>query len=273
MPRKLNLFLCLMLLSYGKGQTQMIDTLVNVGTHKLHFNIIKGKGTPIIFESGNGDDATVWEELLHPLYDSTGATLITYDRAGLGQSEIDTSTISFKKEVNDLVYGLKKLGVSKDVFLVSHSFGGFYSTLLANSTKLKVKGAVYIDVALPCFTTEEWSQQFVESISEKNWSLIRQHKLGLYYVLKNLPAIAADMKDKPMPEKIPVTLIAAEKILPMVKENEKDQWKKCLQEFGTLPNHHYVLAKASGHKVWYDDPQLVMNEIIKLYQTVEHKKI
>ncbi len=42
--------------------------------------------------------------------------------------------------------------------------------------------------------------------------------------------------------------------------------------FGSLPNHKYVLAKESGHKVWEDNPQLVINEIIKLYKEVNYIK-
>lgn len=46
------------------GKTQVIDTLIDVGGYRLHFNIIKGKGVPILFESGGGDDGTVWNDLL-----------------------------------------------------------------------------------------------------------------------------------------------------------------------------------------------------------------
>jgi predicted alpha/beta hydrolase family esterase len=272
MTKILNLFLFLILFSYSKVESQTIDTLVNVGNHQLHFNIIKGKGIPILFESGNGDDGTVWEKLLKPLYDSIEATLITYDRAGLGQSEIDTVNINFKREIEDLESGLSKLGYSKDIFIVSHSFGGFYSTLFANRNNKQVKGAVYIDVALPCFCTKEWSKKFVNSISDKDWVMIKKYKIGLYYVLKNLESISGYMSNKPLSEKIPITLIVAEKILPMVKENEVDKWKECFKSFGSLPNHKYVLAKESEHKVWEDNAQLVVNEIIKLYKEVNYIK-
>ncbi len=124
-----HLFLLLILLGWNKAQSQTIDTLIDVGDHYLHFKIVKGNGTPILFESGNGDDGSVWEDILEPIQDSTGATLITYDRAGLGKSEIDTMSINFKQEIKDLKYALKKLGFNKDLFIVSHSFGGFYSTL------------------------------------------------------------------------------------------------------------------------------------------------
>lgn len=249
-------------------QAQAIDTLIQVGTHKLHFKILKGQGSPILFEAGNGDDGTVWEELLQALHQSTGATLITYDRAGLGKSEIDTSNISFEQEVKDLEYCLKSLGYSKKLFIVSHSFGGYYATLFAHRNPNKVLGAVCIDIALPCFFTPEWSKSFVDAISQENWQLIKKHKSGLYYVLQNLASISLLMRDKALPKKIPATLIAAEKTLPMVKPDEVDQWKKCLKDFGTLPNHQYVLAAGAEHKVWKDAPELVIAEIVKLYQKV-----
>jgi len=210
--RTLTIFFFIALFHYGNAQSQVIDTLINVGAHRLHFKIIKGKGVPILFESGNGDDGAVWKEILKSLHDSTGATLITYDRAGLGESEIDTLKISFEQEIKDLEIGLKSLGYSKDIFLVSHSFGGYYSTLYANRNKSKIKGAVFINVALPCFFTNEWSKAFVDTISEKDWEMIKQYKLGLYYVLKNLESISNFMSNKYLPEKIPTTLITAEKL-------------------------------------------------------------
>jgi hypothetical protein len=42
-----------------QGQSQTKDTSVDVGQYKLHFNIIKGKGIPILFESGSGNDGSV----------------------------------------------------------------------------------------------------------------------------------------------------------------------------------------------------------------------
>ena len=91
--------LLFILVLFHLGHAQNIDTLIAVGGYKLHFNILKGKGVPILFESGNGDDATVWKDLLKFIHDSTGATLITYDRAGLGVSGIDTLKINISNEV------------------------------------------------------------------------------------------------------------------------------------------------------------------------------
>lgn len=81
----------------------------------------------------------------------TKATIITYDRAGLGKSEIDTTKISFQNEVKDLEIALKKLGYSKKIYLVCHSFGGYYASYFVYRNPKKVKGVVCVDTVTPCF--------------------------------------------------------------------------------------------------------------------------
>jgi len=72
-------------------QAQTIDTLIDVGGYKLHFNIIKGKGIPILFDAGGGEDATTWKKIIQPIAERTATTLITYHRAGFGKSTFDTT--------------------------------------------------------------------------------------------------------------------------------------------------------------------------------------
>ncbi len=215
---------------------QTIDTLVDMGSHTLHFNILPGTGTPILFEAGNGDDGSVWSEILHPIHDATGATLITYDRAGLGKSSMDTTSINFRQEISDLESALQQLGFDQGLFVVCHSFGAFYTTAFANQSQNKITGAVFIDPALPCFFTKEWSTQFMNDISVENWDLIKQYKPGLYYVLQDLDGIAEDMAEVPFPDDVSLTVVAAELLLPMVKAHEAGQWRVCLKSFGAQPN-------------------------------------
>lgn len=256
-------------------QAQTTDTLIDVGGHRLHFSILKGKDIPILFEAGNGSDGSDWNPLLQQIYNSTGATLITYDRAGLGQSELDTMKISFKQEIKDLNNALAELGYKENYFLVAHSFGAFYASEFAKRKKRRIKGAVFIDAATPCELNEELAMRIKNSISEENWSLLKQYKIGLYYVLKKFPEIARYMSNRYISNNIPLTLIVAENYVPTKEIGETDEdmtkWKKCLQEFGALPNHKYVVTKNTDHKVWEKDPATVSDEIIKLYNQVIDK--
>lgn len=269
MSRVLLLFLGLILCNGVKSRT--IDTLVNVGAHRLHFNIVEGTGTPILFEAGNGDDGSVWQPLLNEIHRQTRATIISYDRAGLGKSEIDTTNISFQNEVDDLNNALKQLGYSKKIFIVCHSFGGYYASLFSFRHPKRVKGVVCIDIATPCFFTKEWAENFIATIKHDDWQMIKQYKPGLFYVLAGFTKTAEYMQDKFLDAKTPVTMISAGQIQPMIKENEKAKWITCSKEFGTMPNHRFVVAKKAGHKVWEKTPKLVIGEIVQLYKRVNRK--
>ncbi|PKV52870.1 alpha/beta hydrolase family protein [Aquimarina sp. MAR_2010_214] len=269
---KINFCICLILLIHNTGQSQTIDTLINVGNHQLHFEIIKGNDTPILFEAGNGDDGSVWKPILQDIYKATGATLITYDRAGLGKSEIDTTKISFKQEIKNLNKALKKLGYSKNYFLVAHSFGGFYASEFAQRNKGKINGAVFIDVGTPCIITKEWASNYKKSLPADVWVMLKQHRVGLYYLLQNFSTIADYMSTRYISNDIPLTLIVAENLPDsntLRTEEDRINWVKCLKDFGNLPNHKYVLAKNTDHKVWEKDPKTVIEEITKLYLKID----
>lgn len=248
---------------------QTLDTLVNVGSQKLHFSIYRGKGTPIIFEAGNGDDSSVWAPIVKEIYQKTGATLITYDRAGLGSSEIDTLTISFQKEIEHLNLALETLAPFENYFLVAHSFGGFYASEFANLKNTSITGAVFIDVATQCMFTESWSLAYRSSLPKAAWKMLKQKKTGLYHVLQKLPEISRYMANRYISPSIPLTLVVAEHIPgknTLKTERERKQWIKCLQEFGQGSNRNYVLAKSASHRVWQERPDLVVREIVALYK-------
>src|SRR5215471_14901043 len=67
----------------GAKVAEPIDRLIDAGGYRLHFQIIPGEGIPILFESGGGDDATVWKDMLPPVAAVTGSTVIAYDRPGI----------------------------------------------------------------------------------------------------------------------------------------------------------------------------------------------
>ena len=84
MKRLVILFISIII--YNVPKAQALYPLISINGYKLHFNIIKGNNSPILFEAGNGDDGSVWQPILEEIHKATGATLITYDRAGLGKA-------------------------------------------------------------------------------------------------------------------------------------------------------------------------------------------
>ncbi len=240
-------YLCLLILlfvfSITKAQTT--DTLINVGRYQLHFTIIKGKNPPILFEAGGGNDGTIWNGLTKPIAEITGATVITYDRPGLGKSGIDSTDISIENDVKGLETGLAKLGYQKEMMLVSHSLGGFYNSLYASRHPGNVKAIVFIDANLPCFFTPEQFEKMNAS----------QHIRNDVETVKN----------NPLPANIPVLDIVSEKTL-FEGTPDADRWKACHRDFAAAsPNRKELIAYATGHYVFLQNSPLVMNGIVTLY--------
>ncbi|RYG27389.1 MAG: alpha/beta hydrolase [Chitinophagaceae bacterium] len=119
---------------------QLLDTIVDAGPYKLHFRILKGKNPPILFESGGGQDATQWDSIAPGVHQRLQATVITYDRAGFGQSSFDTVNYTILQEIKSLEAALQQLGYSgSSLLLVGQSLGGFYSRVYAARHPNQVK--------------------------------------------------------------------------------------------------------------------------------------
>src|SRR5664279_4157536 len=78
---------------------------VDVGVYQIYARIF-GKPTPVvIFDSGSGDDLTVWNAVTQQV--SKFARVVVYDRAGLGKSDSKPGNIPISSQ--DTVDALKLL--------------------------------------------------------------------------------------------------------------------------------------------------------------------
>jgi len=246
------------------AKSQDIDTLVDVGGYKLHFHIIKGKGIPILFESGGGDDGSAWNSLLPAVADTLGTTLITYDRAGFGKSELDTNHTGILNEIKGLERGLRKLGYGDEIMLVAHSLGGLYATFYASRHPKAVKAAVLIDASTSCFFTYAYVTE-VELAMKPKLEKFKRENPGAYYLSINLRKNAELMRGTAFPLNIPVTDIVAERP-PVEGASEAERWKACHREFVTASGgRKWVMAYGRGHYVYKDKPELVLEEIVREY--------
>jgi len=234
---------------------QTIDTLVNVGNgHQLHFAIINGKGTPILFESGLGDGASIWNNITKQIADATGATIITYDRLSYGDS-LQNYQISLESEIKALETGLQKLGfANKNIMLVSHSLGGMYNQYYASRHPTEIKAAISFDVANVCSLTS-W---FKTANAEQNDT-----------IKKYLANILETVTKNPMPLNIPLVDIVVEHQyddngnLDTANEN---MWINCHKNFvAQSPQRKMLIAYGTGHHISIDNPSLAINAIITQY--------
>lgn len=275
MNEKLLLLLCGMLGFYiasgqsphqvNNPQIQPIDTLLDVGGYKLNFTIWKGKGTPILFEAGGGEDATTWKNILKPLAAITQTTLIAYDRTGFGKSTFDSSKHGIVNGITGLEIGLKKLGYTGNLIYVAHSQGGLYGMLYAARHPHQVKAAVFLDATTPCFYEPVRLSETQQSIDSQNTASRKASNPGAYYQGADFSTNINTLRNVVFPTHIPVFDLVADDP-PFSDNTEITDWKRCHQEFVRLsPNRIGLTAYGCGHFIFADNPSLVIQAISKMY--------
>jgi pimeloyl-ACP methyl ester carboxylesterase len=265
------LMLGLVALAAQQAHSQETDVDLAVRGDKLHFHVYKGEGLPILFEAGGGDDSTVWAGIAKPLHDITGATLITYDRAGFGRSELDGRNQSVEAHgiengVGELDEALHQLGYDGKVMLVAHSYGALYATLYASKHPQRVKAAVLVDGSTACWFSEGWMKDFVREQGDKKPPA--SGSLGSYYQSKNLPKTVAIVRAQAFPTSIPVIDLVSDHP-PFSSDADISRWKDCHRAFvRTAPNRLGITAYGTGHYIYRDNPLLVIQAIVKSYAGV-----
>src|SRR5690349_14304614 len=104
--------------------------MVDHDGHRLAFHVTAGDLPAIVLDAGGGEDSTQWTAIVAKLHAETKSEIITYDRAGVGDSEAVPGPWDPQAAAGDLEAGLHELGVTKDVVLVAHSQAGEVATYL-----------------------------------------------------------------------------------------------------------------------------------------------
>lgn len=129
--------------SPGPAQEQMID----VGGHKLYFRS-RGVGEPVvILESGAGGTTGTLHWLEQEI--ATFTRVCSYDRAGLGRSELASPPSGYRNSIAELHTLLEKAGVKGPYVLVGHSIGGILIREFTQAYPDEVAGLVFIDSSHP----------------------------------------------------------------------------------------------------------------------------
>lgn len=257
---------------------QAVDRSVDVGGYQLHFRIIPGRDLAILLESGGGMDSTEWNALAPRLARETGATVIAYDRAGFGRSDLPETPYDLREDTAALWRGLRSLGLDRDLILVGHSYGGFLIRFEAAEHPESVRGLVFVDP----FTVE-----FVDALGVEycdNHPMMGKlpfdasrpetlNKLQRAMVRmvgapgSNLAEKMAVMRKAVVPDGIPVRVITSGTTwLPDAREMEA--WRGSHRRFtASIDGARLVLAEKSGHMIPVSQPDLiisVVSEVVRL---------
>jgi pimeloyl-ACP methyl ester carboxylesterase len=115
--------------------------------HRMHL-YCTGSGSPtLVLESGLSDDWTVWAKVQPTLSKTT--QVCSYDRAGMGWSDQQSSDHDAYAIADHLHALLQTAGIQKPIVLMGHSIAGIYIRAYAARYPDDVAGLIFLDASLP----------------------------------------------------------------------------------------------------------------------------
>jgi len=226
----------------------------------------------ILLESGGGMDSSEWDALAPKLARETGATVIAYDRAGFGKSDLPQTKYDLPEDTAALWRGLRTLGFDRDLILVGHSYGGFLVRFEAAEHPDTVRGVVFVDP----FTVEfvdmlgieycnnhpmmgklPFDASRPETLNKPERAMVRM--VGAPG--SNLAEKIAVMRKAVVPEGIPVRVITSG-IAFLPKPEEQKAWRESHERLtASMKGAILVLAEKSGHMIPYSEPDLIVSVV------------
>ncbi|MFC8079652.1 alpha/beta fold hydrolase [Streptomyces sp. NPDC057307] len=259
----------------GPAGVSKLRMITNDG-HRLAFHVTPGTGDDrtIVLDSGGGEDSSQWKDLVPKLHAATGATVITYDRAGLGKSDVVPGPWKVESAVDDLKAGLDELGVTENVTLVSHSQAGEIANYFAKDYPRMLSGAVLVDANLPPFFTDEQIPRLVAvSKPQVDAAMKDPDKPANRQLISTAEGFAPahqEFHKVTWPDSVPATVIVSEKTPLDGSPEDAQHWRDAAAAFTEAgPDRTLVTAEGSSHDVPKDRPDLVLKEIESMSAT-EH---
>ncbi|MGB7297641.1 MAG: alpha/beta fold hydrolase [Candidatus Aminicenantales bacterium] len=253
-------------------EREAVETLVQVGKYRLNFQVIEGGNLTILLEAGGGMDSRVWNNIAAELARKTEATIVSYDRAGFGKSDLPETPHDMREEVAWLWQGLKQLKMDKNLFLVGHSFGGWMIRLFASEHPEVVRGMVFVDP----FTSEFVDLLGVEYLDNHPMAgkipfdisqpdkLTKIQRALVRMVGDGLGPKTEVMRTTSIPSGIPVVVITSGKpFLP--KTEEQKAWRLSHEQLtASIEGATLIVAEKSDHMIPARQPDLIIEAVMKV---------
>jgi len=245
------------------ARPEPVDTMVNVGDHSLHLVIRRGtRPVTIVLEAGGGADLGGWYDVPARLARETGATVVAYDRAGFGRSELGRPYMSADEEIADLYCALETIAVPVRTIHVGHSYGALLALLSAARFPDFVRGVVLVDPMNPRFVEKTGDFVFSTVQSPEHPSTVQERALvrmvnGFRFLLAEVSATESTLRQ-------PMVIITAGR--PWWGRADIDRaWRQSHAEMAAVSRRRRsIVAERSQHYIPQQEPETVVAAVKRL---------
>jgi pimeloyl-ACP methyl ester carboxylesterase len=257
------------LLLHGSSPAEAVaplDTMIDVGGYRLHLRIYRGSiPLTILMESGGGASLARWSGLDSVLARRTRATIVAYDRAGFGGSELGPADLLPITQVRDIATALDRLGVPSRRVVVGTSYGGLMAVVHADLYRDQVAGVVLVDPMSSRFVdaTGDFVRSTVPHITDPKTDGERAiARLVLtFHSLVDVARVAEPRIRAPM------VVITASKPMWNNREDMDRAWRASHEAIAAAaPGRRLVVAENSGHHVALDRPDTIVEAVVSLLE-------
>ncbi len=282
---------CMILVSCVCESSSSAGQMISIGSHRLQIHL-EGKGAPVVVI-----DAGITDQLdkLRPLQERIARVthVITYNRAGYGQSEPGPLPRHSGREAQELKTLLEKASVPGPYVLVGHSLGALNIQVFASKYPDDVAGIVLLDPPPLSFIlgqeyrelgmmaeqmTAEWqaiadsaakSTDVQEKARSAFFSMIASEHREMFGESARLVSAVLTFGD------MPLVVMAAGKPNPAFGEVAEEYQRYWIEQSRALAdkstNGKFVLAEGASHYLYLDVPELVAESILSVIYEVRVK--
>jgi len=256
------------------------ERMVDVGGRKLDC-CVYGQGSPtVVLVSGLEAPQAYWDSIIPDLAART--TVVTYDRAGVGKSEIGDLPTHGEQSAKDLQVLLERLSFPKPYILVGHSYGGNIARLFASMFPDDTGGLILED------TQHEDVLNEMRKILEGKDLEAFDELMAARFNTPEHPRTEADYRDrtreqirksKPLPRIPYVVLTAAGRakaMAPLFSDKAIEKIAKLDSDLNDqlvalIPGGRRVIVEGTGHDIHVDKPEVLIAPVLEMIKMVREK--
>jgi pimeloyl-ACP methyl ester carboxylesterase len=244
-------------------------------------------GRPVVvFESGAGTGMSAWSPVLTDV--AVFATVVAYDRAGIGGSDADGHAPTPRHVAERLHALLGEVGLKPPYVLVGHSWGGLLIRMYAAMYPTDVGGLVYVDPTDPRSEaqdlaylhdsgyTDDGARQFLETRARTMAAFVSgqtgQYRAEMDVIRLNELNHSADFLELPSLPDVPVALLVSKHFVPQVWAGRPCEPAAChahwmrlrlaaLSRLAPKRDRTSMTLTEAGHDIQRDEPSLVVDAI------------
>ncbi|AMY08340.1 haloalkane dehalogenase [Luteitalea pratensis] len=246
----------------------------------------------VVFESGVGTGLIAWSPVLPDV--ARFATVVAYDRAGIGGSEADGPAPTPRHIAERLHALLDELGLKPPYVLVGHSWGGLLIRMYTAIYPADVGGLVYVDPTDPRSEAEDLAylrasgytadgaRQCIDKRAQEMAEFVGrqtgQYRAEMDVIRANELNHSAEFLQLPPLPDVPVALLVSNRFSPQVWAGRPCEPPAChahwlrqrlaaLTRLAPAGAQTSVTLTEAGHDIQHEEPSLVVDAIGRVLAT------